>query len=227
MFSTLVELTVAMEARFPVHPEVVATSPAPTGEVFAILGYEKTAKPGLIMGEVRPGHYQRYFPTEEAAVASAWAAFNDYAEDKKGTLYWRIKPVLFQQLAVESTNESVVYTRLLISEKPVITAPKVNVWINQSLSRLESSAGHDYYHFTTDLLDRYVQPPVPIRDGVAAGGWGVSAFTARGEEQRIRPPVPPPQSSGSWSGRLREYRAQQRAAAAQQLVHRFNEERKK
>ena len=55
------------------------------------------------------------YPTPEAVRVAAQEAFDKYAKDKSGTLYWRVVP----EIALRArTNNYVYYMRLLISDKP-------------------------------------------------------------------------------------------------------------
>ena len=85
------------------------------------------SKTGEAYTEFPPGHFLgmedgNRFATAEAARLAAQSHFDDYARDKKGTLYWRIVP----EIALQSrSHEYGYYMRLLISDKPVIGASHV------------------------------------------------------------------------------------------------------
>lgn len=65
--------------------------------------------------------------TEELAIKFWLDAFNEYTTDKAGTIYWRVRPELgswkIRQADIEGIPDDlvyVVYSRLLISDKPVL-----------------------------------------------------------------------------------------------------------
>src|SRR5688572_2478199 len=58
-------------------------------------------------------HHQIYSTTEEA-VGNWLDAVSDYAKDKTGTLYWRVRPELIR---IPGQNGYSVYSRLLISNQ--------------------------------------------------------------------------------------------------------------
>jgi hypothetical protein len=64
------------------------------------------------------GDEARGFLTPEAARVAAQSNFDSYAEDKSGTLYWRVVP----EIAFSSRRKRYAYyLRLLISNKPRLT----------------------------------------------------------------------------------------------------------
>lgn len=121
---TAADLRAYCESRFPVgKPTDHARSV--TGEPYAVIGYEKADDLG-ISGVVREG-YERadYCLTPEEALWSVYASFCAYAEDKRGTLYWRVPPRI-EKRQEPAAGRGVkqgryrVYMRCLISDKPVV-----------------------------------------------------------------------------------------------------------
>lgn len=87
------------ESRFPVGD--------PTTGPHAVTGERYT--------ELTKLPYSAGYLTVEAARIAAQEAFDAYAKDKSGTLYWRIKP----EIAMSRRHQSYAYyMRLLISDKP-------------------------------------------------------------------------------------------------------------
>lgn len=58
------------------------------------------------------------YPTPAVARQAAITVFNQYAEGKEGTLYWRVPPEIAYG---EKQQKFAYYMRLLISSKPPIT----------------------------------------------------------------------------------------------------------
>lgn len=92
----LAALVLHCNSNFPIGPAGDRPGTAPTGEPYT----ELPAK--------------EWYPSREAALDAAKAAFDEYAEGKTGTLFWRVKPELGQ----DYKNGWKFYMRLLISDKP-------------------------------------------------------------------------------------------------------------
>lgn len=134
---TLDEARRAFESRFTVWPEIGNYALAPTGEPYVAVcsgGIKPEAELTPAVGL-----------TEESALKLLIAAWNEYADGKSGTLYWRILPEIgslayfgegvFAADAVGRTDQErkdfyrhvfwKAYSRLLISNKPVIQQARI------------------------------------------------------------------------------------------------------
>jgi len=92
-----------MESRFGLAVVQCNRAIAPTGEPFVQL------------------HAAKLGATEAETDAAARKAFEDYAIDRSGMLYWRIKPEIRGPEDMVEPDLWSFYMRLLISDKPVIT----------------------------------------------------------------------------------------------------------
>lgn len=115
--NTVADLTRYIESRFPVGaPTDRALSV--TGEPYVVIGHEDSDKYPHVPGVIREGAVRTDIGwCEDEVVGAARAAFDRYAEDKSGTLYWRIKPALEWY-----GGRCIVYMRLLISAKAEVSA---------------------------------------------------------------------------------------------------------
>lgn len=102
--------------------EPTSTYLSATGEPYVTI-----ASGGIVEeGEVLPA----LCSSPELACRLWLKAFEDYAKDKRGKLYWRVEPVLDTVIAgsgIAADTRYVVYARLLISDRPaaVETIPVV------------------------------------------------------------------------------------------------------
>ena len=98
-----------IESRFPVGETnpIFITGLSVTGEPYIVLS-------GFVSSPLG----------DSDAIAAAKIAFDEYAKDKSGTLYWRIKPETEVRSKVHGfpADGWAFYMRLLISSKPVIEA---------------------------------------------------------------------------------------------------------
>ena len=126
---TLAELTAYIEGRFPVGEEMGSTGLppylAPTGEPYVEVGHQSVGVP-KILGTVDEGAGCEWAFDEETACWSARSAFDAYAEDRIGKLYWRVRPELGRRIQWHGEKETMypppnwgIYMRLLISDKPL------------------------------------------------------------------------------------------------------------
>lgn len=114
--NTVADLTRYIESRFPVG-EPTQRALSVTGEPYVVIGHEDSDKP-LVPGVIREGETRGDIGwCEDEVVGAVHAAFDRYAEDKSGTLYWRVKPALEWY-----DGRCIVYMRLLISDKAVLPA---------------------------------------------------------------------------------------------------------
>lgn len=91
-----------------------------TGETYTV----------IVSGGVKPeGERHPILCSFESEAVKHWlAAFNEYAKDKAGTVYWRVRPEMNSWVVYEEGDTRrefgdrvyVVYARLLISDKPVL-----------------------------------------------------------------------------------------------------------
>ena len=116
MTATVEQLTEFIESRFPVG-ESTRSYLSVTGEPYVCIG-NSVAIPAT-RGVVDEGEAQELGFDEETACMAARSAFEMYAEDHHGTLYWRIRPQL--EWEDGQHRRCVVYMRLLISDKPRIS----------------------------------------------------------------------------------------------------------
>lgn len=89
------------EAKFPVGPSTDRRTSV-TGEPYVELALS----------------WSDGYPTPTIARQAAITVFNQYAEGKEGTLYWRVPPEIAYG---EKQQKFAYYMRLLISSKPPIT----------------------------------------------------------------------------------------------------------
>ena len=126
---TAAELTAYIEGRFPVGEEMGSTGLAPylapTGEPYVEIGNQSVGVP-KILGTVDEGAAFEWAFDEETACWSARSAFDAYAEDRTGKLYWRVRPELGRRINWNGEQETLlqppnwaIYMRLLISAKPL------------------------------------------------------------------------------------------------------------
>ena len=110
------ELLTRLEGRF-VIGESTDHARSVTGEPYVVIGVQADEPIPKIIGTVEEGRKRELSFDEETACWSALAAFEEYALERKGVLYWRTKPDL-------RWNEGLctVYMRCLISDKPAISA---------------------------------------------------------------------------------------------------------
>lgn len=85
-----------------------------TGEPYVVIGSQAGGAPE-IPGTVGEGWPHEWAFDEETACMQAGACFESYAEDRKGTLYWRSAPRLEWD---GKKDRCCVYMRGLISDKP-------------------------------------------------------------------------------------------------------------
>lgn len=117
MTATVADLTVFIESRFPIG-ESTKSYRSVTGEPYVVIGHQADGIPAI------PGVVDEGFPIEvafdeETACMSARSAFEAYAENRIGNLYWRIKPQLEWDPSKKKRGQCcIVYMRLLISDKP-------------------------------------------------------------------------------------------------------------
>jgi hypothetical protein len=106
-----------IEARFPVG-ESTDCALSVTGEPYVVIGAQDH-RDGLpqIPGTIDEGKRRELAFDEETAVMSALKCFEDYARERIGTLFWRVKPELEW---IEDHSRCKVYLRLLISDKSVM-----------------------------------------------------------------------------------------------------------
>lgn len=101
-----------IERQFPVG-QSTDTARSVTGEPYVVIGAQADGM-AVIPGTVDEGEARELAFDEETACLMAAHCFRDYAEGRKGTLYWRNKPVLDQD---EKSDRCVVYMRCLISDR--------------------------------------------------------------------------------------------------------------
>lgn len=111
--NTVGTLTAHIEGRFQVG-RPTDSSLAVTGEPYVVIGTE-VGTPSQ-RGTVGEGRLRELSFDEETACFAALSAFNDYAEDCNGLLYWRVRPRLEWN---DQHNRCLIYMRCLISAKPV------------------------------------------------------------------------------------------------------------
>lgn len=104
--------TVEIEARFPVG-EPTNWHLSVTGEPYVVIGPQAEVNP-IIPGAIDEGMPREMPFDEETAYYSALLSFNQYAEDREGVLYWRVKPQLEW---TEDRKRCTLYMRCLISNK--------------------------------------------------------------------------------------------------------------
>ena len=106
-------LTDVIEGRYPVgtptewHRSV-------TGEPYVSVGSQADGKTS-VPGTVDEGKAREVALDAETAYWSALSSFESYAEDRKGVLYWRVKPRLEWS---DDKSRCMFYMRLLISDTP-------------------------------------------------------------------------------------------------------------
>lgn len=111
--NTVESLTQKIESMFPVGASTDHALSV-TGEPYVTIGYQKDGT-SKIRGAVDEGADREFGFDEETASMSAYASFLEYAADRAGTLYWRVKPRLEWN---ENNTRCQVYLRCLISSKP-------------------------------------------------------------------------------------------------------------
>ena len=90
------ELLTRIEDRF-VIGEGTDHAHSVTGEPYVVIGRQAYDEPlSKIPGTVEEGRKRDLSFDEETACWSALAAFEEYALERKGVLYWRIKPNLMR-----------------------------------------------------------------------------------------------------------------------------------
>lgn len=114
--STIKELTDAIEGRFPVGPSTTSRLSV-TGEEYVTIGSQYDKEMMGAPGTVDECESQDIAFDEQTACMQAYICFGDYAEERNGILYWRIKPQLDWN---NDNSRCVAYMRCLISGKPVI-----------------------------------------------------------------------------------------------------------
>lgn len=108
---TVAELTSWIEDQFPVGAST-GTPRSVTGEPYVVIGAQYPGMP-VIPGTVDEGQIRELAFDEETACYQARVCFSAYAQDRRGTLYWRVKP----QLEFYG-RRCALYMRCLISDKP-------------------------------------------------------------------------------------------------------------
>lgn len=111
MTTTVALLTEWIESQFPLG-EPTARHLSVTGEPYVVIAH--TVAPPEYPGVAQEGAARELGFDEETACMGAAGAFRDYAEDKAGSLYWRVKPQLMWS---NDHRRCYVYMRLLISDK--------------------------------------------------------------------------------------------------------------
>src|SRR5262245_12362573 len=111
MTMTLDEARKKVEERWSPHPDVGDNSKSATGEYYTII---------TSGGVQREGGAPEFFPTEAEAIDKWLAAVLAYGESRTGTLYWRTEPELEAGTDQDEGRGYTVYSRLLISARPVI-----------------------------------------------------------------------------------------------------------
>lgn len=109
------------ESRFVVRHETQAARLAPTGEPYTVV---------VSGGDCADGEHRPILcATPEIAVRFWLRAAHDHAEGKTGTLYWRVRPVLESATVSQGADAPrtvySVYSRLLISDRPELTAEQL------------------------------------------------------------------------------------------------------
>jgi hypothetical protein len=122
------ELRECIEARFPVGQPTSAAR-AVTGESYVVVGrqWPKTPK---VHGIVEEGESRELALDEETACYQALSAFEDYAEGKAGTLYWRHPPDLCWENEAEKSGRCFIVMRCLISDKPQLPQFRWERWLS-------------------------------------------------------------------------------------------------
>lgn len=118
---TLVDVRGEIERRFAAHPEVGNYNQSPTGEPYVVIGHQSRGCPE-VAGTIEEGAVGENVVDEEFAYLDAMSAFNEYADGRCGTLYWRVHPRLEWN---EAHNRCRIYSRLLISDKPQIQSAQI------------------------------------------------------------------------------------------------------
>lgn len=118
---TVAELIALIEQRHPVG-ESTTIWLSVTGEPYVVIGSQHPGD-GLptIPGTIDEGRRGEYAADEETALWQARAAFEQYAEGRLGTLYWRSRPTETESwFDAHGSKYHGVYLRMLISDKPVM-----------------------------------------------------------------------------------------------------------
>lgn len=111
---TVGALTDHIESRFSVGTPT-DHSRSVTGEPYVVIGMQ-VGKP-LFDGIIEECEPREWSFDEETACFAALSCFNEYANKRKGRLFWRVRPHLEWN---DKLDGCTVYMRLLISDRPII-----------------------------------------------------------------------------------------------------------
>lgn len=129
--------------------EAIATIDRPQVDGLA-MARSQTGEPYVVIvpGGIKPeGEHSRFMCLSESEAVKQWlAAFNDYAKDKTGPIYWRTRPMLGTERLYQSDDTKqkwpyvfyLIYSRLLISDKPVL--PKDHEAVKSYYDDIEQKA---------------------------------------------------------------------------------------
>ena len=116
---TVAELIAYIEKSYPCVIGL-PTNRCQTGDLYVVIGQQAVEEgPSSIPGTVDETKASELAFDEETAVNSMRAAFDDYALDRAGTLYWRMTPYLDKRQWHGKTRCK-VRMRLVISDKPAV-----------------------------------------------------------------------------------------------------------